>query len=357
MKRLEEVFRKGRRLFEARLLRPLRPLWDATEMFFLSPDTRTAAAPHVRDPANVKRYMSMVMAVLMPIIAASVYFFGWRIVAMIAVTFIAGLGVEILFAWRRNEEINEGFFVTGLLYPLILPPNLPLWMVAVGIVFGVVIGKELFGGTGRNPFNPALLGRAFLALGYSDAMVKSYWAAPASGWPGNLTRYASDAVTSATPLGEALQGHTAGYGPLLWGNVAGSAGEISALLIAAGGLFLLVTGVISWRTVAAIFIGFAGLGLITNAAGATAAPVGWHILAGGFLFGALFMATDPVTSPQLPQARWLYGLLIGALTWLIRTQTVYVEGIMFAILLGNIAAPILDELFVRRYVRRLRRER
>jgi Na(+)-translocating NADH:ubiquinone oxidoreductase B subunit len=326
-------------------------------MFLLSPATRTDRAPHVRDPANVKRYMSMVMALLLPVIAASVWLFGWRILGMIAVTFAAGLAVEILFSAVRGEQINEGFFVTGLLYPLILPPNLPMWMVAVGIVFGVLVGKELFGGTGRNLFNPALLGRCFLALAYPDALVTGFWAHPGAGWAGNLDRWAADATTAATPLGSALTGEYTRLGPLLWGNVAGSAGETSALLIAAAGAVLLITGVINWRTVAATLVGFAGLGALTNAAGATSEPLVWHILAGGFLFGAVFMATDPVTSPLTNGGKWIYGLLIGAVTWLIRVRTGYVEGIMFAILLGNIAAPLLDELVLRSYLRKVRRER
>jgi len=361
MKFVERIFDRLRPLFGRGPMRVVKPLFDATELFLLSPPDCTPGAPHVRDPASVKRYMSTVMIAVMPCIAASVYFFGLRMLAMIAVTYAAGLFVEVLFAWARKEEINEGFFVTGLLYPMILPPNLPLWMVAAGIVFGVVVGKELFGGTGRNLFNPALVGRCFLALGYSKEMTKGYWAQPGSGLTGNVLHWSADAVSGATPLGKAMAEATEPYVEfmsLLWGNVSGCAGETCAVAILLGAALLLITGIASFRTVLAAVIGFVVLGWVLNVARpAHSVPIHWHIFAGGFLFGIVFMATDPVTSPITNAGKWVYGLLIGALTILIRTMTLYVEGIMFAILLGNIAAPLLDEVVFRCRIRRLKRER
>jgi Na(+)-translocating NADH:ubiquinone oxidoreductase B subunit len=264
--------------------------------------------------------------------------------------------VESIFCIVRKEEFNEGFFVTGMIYPLVLPPNLPLWMVAVGVVFGVVVGKELFGGTGRNIFNPALVGRCFLALSYAKLMVGSYLAPASGGW-GGFVKYTTDAVTGATPLSAAKDGQFVEPIRLLWGNVSGSAGETSAIAILAGGAFLLFTRVASWRTVVAILGSFSGLGAILHLVQpAVFGPIGWHMLAGGLLFGSFFMATDPVTSPSTNGGKWACGIIIGTTVLLIRNLTGYVEGMMFAILLGNIFAPILDEVFVRLRIRRLQNE-
>jgi Na(+)-translocating NADH:ubiquinone oxidoreductase B subunit len=383
MDRLRPTFHDGR-------LRLLRPAYDAIDFFLFSIPLRTEAAPHVRDPMNVKRYMSAVIVAVMPCIAAATYLFGWRILAMIVLTYVVGLSIELFFAIVRKEEINEGFFVTGLLYPLILPPGLPLWMVAVGVAFGVVVGKELFGGTGRNLFNPALVGRCFLLIGYPTAM-SSGWSVPQGAWPGRLGQWAVDAVSGATPLAAAKQGQFAGAWDLLIGNVAGSAGATSSLLILLAGVFLLVTGTANWRTIAATLGSFVLVGGLMgalhwaaperfasfgpSAAGLTApgwmpgwlwgvchplarifGGTGWHVLAGGLLFGAVFMATDPVSTPITKSGKWFYGAIIGTSTVLIRHLTGYVEGVMFAILLGNIAAPLLDDVATRLYLRRMQHE-
>ena len=339
-------------------LRPLKPVFDATENFFFAPASVTAGAPHVRDPLDVKRYMSVVIVALLPCVLASLYFFGLRVVAMIAVSYAAGGAVETLFAVVRKEEINEGFLVTGLIFPLILPPALPLWMVGVGVAFGVLVGKELFGGTGRNLFNPALVGRCFLALGYPAAM-SSNWLRPSEGLTGRLLQYVDashlDALSSATPLVSAKHGSLVGVSKLLIGNVSGSVGETSAVLILAGGLFLVMTRVASWRTVTGVLGSFGLLGYLLHQLHPDAfGPIGWHLAAGGLLFGAFFMATDPVTSPITNGGKWLYGIIIGVVTLLIRNLTGYVEGVMFAILVGNIVAPLLDDAFVRVRLRRLR---
>jgi len=285
--------------------------------------------------------------------------------AMIIVSYAAGLTVEAIFAMVRKEGINEGFFVTGILWPLILPPNLPLWMVALGVAFGVFIGKELFGGTGRNIFNPALVGRCFLSLAYPKTMAAS-WIEPSHELVGGLLTWVGpplDAVSGATPLALATQGEMGSIAHLLLGSVSGSAGETSAILIILGGIFLLFTRVASWRTVVSMLGSFVILTGALIAGGAVAypipgvfGPVMWHLFAGGLLFGAFFMATDPVTSPTTNVGKWFYGIIIGSTTVLIRNFTGYVEGVTFAILLGNIVAPILDEIVVGIRIRRLRNE-
>jgi len=365
--RMKPTFDQGGKLGVAK------PLFDAMENFFFSPTASALHAPHVRDPLDLKRYMSMVIIALLPAFAMSIYYFGIRVLAMTIVSYAAGGAVEVIFAFIRKEEINEGFLVTGLLFPLILPPTTPLWMVALGVAFGVLVGKELFGGTGRNLFNPALLGRCFLALAYPAAMAKS-WIEPIAKFPECLWTWAApavDAVTTATPLAEARKalgtiGQEAGTGEaltdwtnLLWGNVAGSVGETSALAIIIGGVFLVAIRVANWRTVAGTLGSFALFaGILNWVHPESYAPAGWHMLAGGVLFGAFFMATDPVTSPTMKSAKWLYGILIGSLTVLIRSFSPgYVEGMTFAILLGNITAPILDEIVVHFHVRRLQHER
>jgi len=384
MDRLRPTFHEGR-------LKLVRPAFDAIDFFLFSPPEPTETAPHVRGPMSVKRYMSAAIVAVMPCIAVAIYFFGWRVLAMIVTTYVVGLSIELLFAILRKEEINEGFFVTGLLYPLILPPGLPLWMLAVGCAFGVVVGKELFGGTGRNLFNPALVGRCFLLIGYPTAMSSGWaqpgwWGGEGFRWFGRLGQYGADAITGATPLAAAKQGTYTDAWNLLIGNVGGCAGATSSIVIVLGGLFLLVTGVASWRTVVAMLGSFAIVGFViavatmdklagaggrvvslgsasvelsaasfsARAAGAAAAT-GWHVLAGGLLFGAMFMATDPVTSPISRGAKWAYGAVIGASAILIRYLTGYVEGVMFAILLGNIVAPVLDDVATRVHLRRIRK--
>jgi Na(+)-translocating NADH:ubiquinone oxidoreductase B subunit len=329
----------------------LKPVFDAADALFFSPLETTEFAPHVRDPLDVKRVMTLVIVALLPCIVASVYFFGLRMLAMILVSYVAGGLVEVGFAIVRKEGINEGFFVTGMLFPLILPPGLPLWMVGLGCAFGVLIGKELFGGTGRNLFNPALVGRIFLALAYPRPMSGS-WIEPGTGVLGRLTQYSVDAVSTATPLVAAKSGHLIDLPSLFFGGITGSAGETSALAVILGGLFLLFVGVASWRTVVSVLGTFAVMTAFLH--GGQGDVVVWHLLAGGLLFGTFFMATDPVTSPMSNGGKWAYGVIIGVSTVLIRNLTGYVEGVMFAILLGNIFAPILDELFVSVELRKLR---
>jgi Na(+)-translocating NADH:ubiquinone oxidoreductase B subunit len=345
------------------------PVFGALEHFLFAPGDRTSGAPHIRDAIDLKRFMSMAIVAVVPCAFAALYFFGWRFLAMVVVSYAVGLTIETIFAIVRKEGINEGFFVTGILFPLILPANTPLWLVGLGVGFGVFIGKELFGGTGRNVFNPALVGRCFLALAYPGPMSKSYvepshdllgcllfkWLPHGSG---------VDGVTVATPLSAAKAGEIGKTAHLLLGSVAGSVGETSALLIIMGGVFLLLTRVGNWRTVVSIlgsFIVLTSVLLISNVVSydrmpGVFGPVVWHVFAGGLLFGTFFMATDPVTSPTTNPGKWIYGIIIGSVTVLIRHFTGYVEGVTFSILLGNIVAPILDEAIIGVRIRRLRSE-
>ncbi|MBW8042141.1 MAG: RnfABCDGE type electron transport complex subunit D [Planctomycetes bacterium] len=335
------------------------PVFEAMENFFFAPSTTTVTAPHVRDPLDVKRLMSMVIIAIVPCLLASFYFFGLRFLVMIAVSYAAGGTVEVIFAIVRKEKINEGLLVTGMLFPLILPPGLPLWMVAVGVAFGVFVGKELFGGTGRNIFNPALVGRCFLVLAYPASMSSS-WIKPSREMAGGLFRYIDassvDAVTVATPLVLAKQGNMVSLSHMFLGSISGSVAETSAIAIILGGVFLLCTRVANWRTVVSILGSFVLLAGILHYADEKFGPALWHLCAGGLLFGAFFMATDPVTSPITNTGKWFYGIIIGTTTVLIRNFTGYVEGVTFAILLGNIVAPILDEIVFNVRIRRLRSE-
>jgi Na(+)-translocating NADH:ubiquinone oxidoreductase B subunit len=332
-------------------------VFQALDNFLYAAMERPTRPPFGRDPLDVKRYMSVVIVAAMPIFLASLYFFGFRVLLMWIVSYVAGGAAEVLFSVVRKEEVNEGFLVTGFLFPLILPPGVPLWLVAVGIIFGVVVGKEVFGGTGRNLFNPALVGRVFVAIGYPSLMT-TRWIEPGSGIWGRLSEGLNvDSVSSATPLVLAKAGEFTDNLDLFLGRVLGSAGETSAVLIIAGGLFLLLTGIASWRTVLSILVSFAGLTAILHAVMPDrVGPVLFNLLSGSILFGTFFMATDPVSSPITLRAKWIYGVIIGCTAVLIRTFSGFVEGVMFAILLGNIFAPILDEVVIRASATRYARE-
>ena len=374
MKWLLKIVDTVRPAFEGQgKLRAFKPVFGALEFFLFAPGTRTLGAPHIRDAMDLKRFMSMAIISVVPCAFAALYFFGWRFLAMVVVSYASGLAIEATFSIIRKEDINEGFFVTGILFPLIMPPATPLWMVGLGVAFGVFIGKELFGGTGRNVFNPALVGRCFLALAYPKAMSASYLE-PAHDILGCLplkwlppvpeVDAVVDAVTVATPLSAAKGGEMCDISHMLLGNVAGSAGETSAILIIMGGVFLLLTRVANWRTVVSLLGSFIVLTSALLIGGAVSyekmdgvfGPVLWHLFAGGLLFGAFFMATDPVTGPTTNIGKWIYGVIIGSVTVLIRHFTGYVEGVTFAILLGNIVAPILDEAIIVVRIRRLKGE-
>ncbi len=355
------------------------PLYEVVDTLLLTSAEVTGSRPHVRDKIDLKRLMSMVIIALLPALFFGAYNVGaqamiaegksvlfWaafsrgfmKILPIIVVSYAVGGFWEVLFAIVRKHEVNEGFFVTGLLFPLVLPPTIPLWQVAIGISFGVVIGKEVFGGTGMNVLNPALVGRAFLFFAY----------------PGNISGdkvwVISDAFTGATPLSVAAStpgGHSVvqylmnahySLSTLFYGNHAGSIGETSTLAILIGAAFLLLTRTANWRIMIAVLIGTLGTSEIFYLAGSTtnamfSMPPYYHLFLGGFMFGTVFMATDPVSAAATRKGMWFYGILIGAMVVLIRTvNPAYPEGMMLAILFGNVFAPLFDYFVVRANINR-----
>ena len=324
----------------------LRPAWETISTFFFS--TKTVAplsGPHIRDNSDLKRYMLPVMIAASPTVVASIYLFGWRTLAVLILSYIVGIIIEMGFAIHNNEEITEGMFVSCLLYPMILPPTIPFWMTAVGIAVGIIIGKEIFGGTGKNIFNPAIVGRVFLAVTFPVHM-SSQWMQPFKSGLGGFVHWTQslDAITSATPLSSFKNGTPENLMDMLIGTTSGSVGETSAILIIAGGLFLLFTKVGNWRLPLAT-IGSALLVstlMNINNPEQFASPV-YHMLGGGFLFGAFFMVTDPVTCPFTTIGKWIYGILIGIITVVIRNLSGYPEGMMFSILFMNMFSPVIDD--------------
>ncbi len=322
------------RLREVKALKGLKPLFDAVDAGVLGADEITRGAPHIVDSIDIKRYMSMVIVALIPLVLVSVYFYGWHPLKIIIVSYMAGGAVEVIFAIVRKREIHEGFLITGLIFPLVLPPTVPLWVVAVGVVFGVLFGKEMFGGTGRNIFNPALVGRLFITIAFPVIMTTS-WQMPFT-----------DAITSATPLAVyKTTGSMASYFDLIVGTTAGSMGETCRIGIIIGGLFLIFCKVSDWR----IPVCYIGSVFLVALAGnhflpARVAPPIFQVLTGGLLFGAMFMATDPVTSPFTRTGKYSFGILCGILTVLIRTFSGYVEGVMFSIIIMNAFAPLIDHI-------------
>ena len=323
----------------------LRPAWDTISTFFFSPKTvNSLFGPHVRDNTDLKRYMTAVMLAAGPTVLASVYFFGWRSLALVVMCYIVGIIIEIGFAVANREEVTEGMFVTCILYPMILPPTIPFWMAALGLAGGIILGKEVFGGTGKNIFNPAIVGRVFLSVTFPSAM-SSMWVTPYGGFSGGFAHWvkSGDAVTSATPLLNLKGGQLANLTDLFFGTTAGSLGETCDLIIILGGLFLIATRVANWRLPLATIVG----ALLTAWIMHLAAPARFaspliHLFAGGLLFGAFFMVTDPVTCPFTSAGKWIYGVLIGVLTILIRNLSGYPEGVMYAILFMNIFAAVID---------------
>ncbi len=358
MKWLNNLFDSFRPHFEPRgSLGYLKPLFEAIEFIFFYPSARTASAPHVRDPMDVKRYMTIVIVGLLPSIGASVYFFGPRVLMMILVSYVVGGIVEVAFSCIRKTEIHEGFFVTGIIFPLILPPATPMWVVAVGIFFGVFFGKEVFGGTGHNIFNPALVGRLFVTIAF-PTILTSGWTTPGA-WRG-----AVDAVSTATPMALAkTQAILTPAADLLMGAQSGSVGETFRLGIIIGGIFLMLTKVSDWRIpfsyISAVFVfAFGGtvisgiFGGTENVAAASGLLAGafnfgiFQVLGGSVLFGAMFMACDPVTSPFTRTGKIIFGIMCGLLTVVIRVFSGYVEGVMFSIVIMNAVAPLIDHIIL-----------
>jgi Na+-transporting NADH:ubiquinone oxidoreductase subunit B len=353
----------------------LAPLFDATKTFFFFPSPKTRYRPFVRDNLDLKRFMSFVIISLVPVLIFGIYNTGFQaglargesysffqafllgaryVLPIILVTYGVGFFWEILFASIRGHKISEGLLVTGLLFPLTLPATIPLWQVALGISFGVVIGKEVFGGTGRNFLNPALTGRAFLFFSYPVSMSGDVWVAAKStvdGFSG------ATALSIMAPQGEkittALSDSGFSMANLFFGLVPGSIGETSAFCCILGALFLIITKIANFRI---IIGGISGL-IITaiifylipggSESWINAGPL-YHLCAGGFLFGITFMATDPVSAPGTNAGRWIFGFLIGFLTITIRVANpAFVEGTMLAILFMNVFAPLLDHMVIK----------
>jgi Na+-transporting NADH:ubiquinone oxidoreductase subunit B len=371
-------------------------LYEAVDTFFYSPASVTRGTSHVRDGIDLKRMMILVWACTFPamlfgmwnlgyqanrIYAASPELLaaqeGWRFgligalagfdpaslwdnfvqgavyfLPIYAVTFIVGGFWEVLFASMRGHEVNEGFFVTSILFALILPPSIPLWQVALGISFGVVLGKEVFGGTGKNFLNPALTGRAFLFFAYPAQM------------SGDAVWTAVDGFAGATALSQAASGGVEQFADQLsWsdaflGFMQGSIGETSTLAILIGGAVLLVTRIAAWRIVAGVMIGMIATSLLFNAIGSAtnpmfAMPWYWHLVVGGFAFGMIFMATDPVSASMTNTGKWIFGAVIGLMVVLIRVvNPAFPEGMMLAILFANLCAPLIDHFVVQANIKR-----
>ena len=328
------------------------------ETFLYAPNIVTKRGAHIRDCNDIKRVMITVVVALIPTMlfgmfnigrlagetdVLGAFFYGFlKLLPMIIVSYGVGLGIEFIFAERRKHEVYEGFLVSGLLIPLVMPIDVPLWVVALSTAFAVVIGKEVFGGTGMNVFNPALLARAFAFFAYTPQM------------SGEAVWYA-DAKTGATALEQLGTNGTMEWSALdaFFGFIPGSVGETSTLAILIGAAILLFTGVASWRIMLSVFAGGLAMGYIFQAAGVTEYPAYLHLLVGGFAFGAVFMATDPVTAAQTNTGKWIYGLMIGMLAVLIRVvNPAYPEGMMLSILFMNALAPLIDYFVVERNIAR-----
>ena len=343
----------------------LASFFDAIETFLFVPNTTTKKGAHVRDCIDMKRTMFFVVLALIPAFLFGCYNTGSqvglegfaalmyglvRVLPMLAVSYVVGLGIEIVYAQIRKEEVAEGYFVTGFLIPMIMPVSTPLWMVALGVAFAVIFGKEVFGGTGMNIFNPALVARAFVFFAFTPQMSgEKVWF---SDWK---MMGAADATTGATALEQ-----LATTGQMQWsamdaflGFIPGSFGETSTLCILLGGALLLFTGIASWRTMLSVFAGGLAMGYLFQAVGLTEYPAYYHLLVGGFAFGAVFMATDPVTSAQTNTGKYIVGFMTGALAVLVRVvNPAYPEGMMLAILFMNALAPTVDYFVVEANIKR-----
>lgn len=374
MKKIENISKKVEKWFEeGKPLHPLYPLYDAIDTFLLTPKHTTKLGSHIRDAADMKRTMFMVLIAMIPAILfgiwnvghqhflslgesstliASFWFGLLKVLPIIIVTYISGLTVEIIFAKIRKHEVAEGFFVTGMLIPMILPPDIPLWIVALATMFSVLFCKEVFGGNGYNFLNPALVARAFIFFSYPKTITGDYvWIADKA-----------DAYSGATPLANfALENMSAipSNMDMLIGNIPGSIGETSKIAILLGAIFLIYTGVGSLRIMLSVIAGGLATGLLFNLIGGSPImdfPAWEHLLMGGFLFGTVFMATDPVSAAHTPTGKIVYGVLIGIIAMIVRVVNKgYPEGMMLAILLGNIFAPLIDYVVVQLHIKKRRK--
>ncbi len=364
-------------------LAKLHSVFDGFETFLFVPNTTTKKGAHIRDVNDLKRTMSIVVMALIPALLFGMFNIGYQhaaaqgieqtlmqnfwfgfleVLPIIVVSYGVGLGIEFVFAQIRGHEIQEGFLVSGMLIPMIMPVDTPLWMIAVATAFAVVVGKEVFGGTGMNIWNPALIARAFVFFAYpSKISGESVWVSGVSDGSAKL----ADGFSGATPLAE-ISSLSAADAPIEWssmsvcdwftGLIPGSIGETSFIAIMLGAALLLFTRIASLKIMFSVFAGGYLTGLLFNAIGANAymdMPAYYHLLLGGFAFGAVFMATDPVTGSQTSTGKWIYGFLIGMLTVMVRVVNPgYPEGMMLAILFMNTMAPLIDYYVVEANIRR-----
>ena len=359
----------------------LHSTFDAFETFLFVPDTVTRRGAHVRDCVDLKRIMIMVVIALVPAMLFGIWNTGyqhslafgldwgfWNIVLyglvkvlpLYIVSYLVGLGIEFVSAQIQGHEVNEGYLVSGMLIPLIVPVDVPLWMLAIAVAFAVIIGKEVFGGTGMNIWNPALLTRAFLFFSYPSKMSGD------TVWTGGVTRFLNDGVayqagnglvdgfSGATPLANpTLANLEPQFMDMVLGTVPGSVGETSVIAILLGAFVLIWTGVASWKIMVSSVVGGLAIGYLGYAVGATDLPGYYQLVMGGFLFGTVFMATDPVTSAQTECGKWIYGFLVGALAVTVRIWNPgYPEGMMLAILLMNTFAPLIDHYVIECSIKR-----
>lgn len=294
-----------------------------------------------------QKVMTRVLFSLIPILLFSIYLFGLRVLPLLAVVTICGILSEYAIMRLINQEkakVSEAVLVSCLLFTLTLPPATPYWVAIIGIVFGIVFGKGVFGGYGRNIFNPALVGRCLIYVSFPAHMTVA-WTRPFTGFPGGFIRYSAgpDAMTSATPMDMlAAQGTVTPHLSLFWGGISGSLGETSALLIIAAAIYLILTKTAAWKIMVSCFASFAALSAVLYFTGLITADPLFSVLSGGFLFATVFMATDPISAPVQDKSKIIYGVLIGVLALVIRTYSLFTEGIMFAILIANIFVPLID---------------
>lgn len=347
-----------------------RSVFDGMETFLFVPNTTSKTGVNIHDAIDSKRIMSIVVIALLPALLFGMYNVGYQnniqagvtdmqflptflygllaVLPKVLVSYIVGLGIEFAWAQWKGEEIQEGYLVSGIIIPLIVPVNCPLWMLAIACAFAVVFAKEIFGGTGMNIFNVALVARAFLFFSYPQIMSgdKAWIATDQIFGLGNAL---PDTFTAATPLGMVAHHATIDYSfaDMIWGFIPGSIGETSIVAIAIGAVILLWCGIASWKTMLSVFVGGFLTAWAFYAAGKTSIPAYEHLVLGGFAFGAVFMATDPVTSARTEIGKYIYGFFIGVVAILIRVMNDgYPEGMMLAILLMNMLAPLIDHCVV-----------
>lgn len=382
MNALRKLFNDAKPKFEeGGKLHAFRSLYEGFESFlFVSNDTSKNGV-NIHDSIDSKRIMSMVVIALMPAMLFGMYNVGYQnylaagtlasagfweifiygflaVLPKILVSYIVGLGIEFAWAQWKHEEIQEGYLVSGIIIPLIVPIGCPLWMLALACAFAVIFAKEIFGGTGMNIFNVAIAARMFLFFSYPSKMTgDNIWVADESIF--GLGNDLADGFTAATPLGQVGQGiePTASLCDMITGFIPGSIGETSVIAIALGGLMLLCMGIASWKTMLSVFVGGGLMACLFEQTGASTLHWYEHLVLGGFCFGAVFMATDPVTSARTETGKYYYGFLIGAMAVIIRVMNPgYPEGMMLAIFFGNMFAPLIDHIVVERNIsKRLKR--